>query len=252
MDKPILFYAVRQQVNRATGGTLYVPSIVEREEIVPLDEIVRRAIDRGLIVGIKDSAAKSIADAVARQMYEEFRQGQGVRFGNYFHARLYLDGTTDANGRLVAGRNNVNVRLVQGTAFKLTLDMFAFSNVAGGDIPGVDFVISDADGAERDLLLAGATLMLNGVNLYAEGDLGTKVQFFALDPATGDPAADPSAEVTDFASKGPNLLTFAWPAALEGGRSYRVVPLRSADGARWFTGQGHDVAVEAEEEVHNG
>ena len=252
MDKPIVFYAVRQQVNRVTGGTIYVPSIVEREEIVPLDEIVRRAIDRGLIVGIKDSAAKSIADAVARQMYEEFRQGQGVRFGNYFHARLYLDGTTDANGRLVAGRNNVNVRLVQGTAFKLTLDMFAFSNVAGGDIPGVDFVISDADGAERDLLLVGATLMLNGVNLYAEGDLGTKVQFFALDPATGDPAAAPSAEVTDFASKGPNLLTFAWPAALEGGRSYRVVPLRSADGARWFTGQDHDVAVDAEQEVHNG
>lgn len=29
-------------------------------------------------------------------------------------------------------------------------------------------------------------------------------------------------------------------------KSYRVVPLRSADGARWFTGQGHDVAVEAE------
>ena len=246
MDKPIVFYAVRPQVNRATGGTLYVPSIVEREEIVPLDEIVRRAIDRGLIVGIKDSAAKSIADAVARQMYEEFRQGQGVRFGNYFHARLYLDGTTDANGRLVAGRNNVNVRLIQGTAFKLTLDMFAFSNVAGGDIPGVDFVISDADGAERDLLLAGATLMLNGVNLYAEGDLGTKVQFLAIDPETGVPAPEPAAEITDFTSKGPNLLTFAWPAALEGGKSYRVVPLRSADGARWFTGQGHDVAVEAE------
>ena len=35
MDKPILFYAVRQQPNRATGGTLFVPAIVEREEIVP-------------------------------------------------------------------------------------------------------------------------------------------------------------------------------------------------------------------------
>ena len=71
MDKPIIFYAVRPQVNRATGGTIYVPSIVEREEIVPLDEIVRRAIDRGLIVGIKDSAAKSIADAVARLPHDQ-------------------------------------------------------------------------------------------------------------------------------------------------------------------------------------
>ena len=39
MDKPIVFYAARPQVNRVTGGTIYVPSIVEREEIVPLDEI---------------------------------------------------------------------------------------------------------------------------------------------------------------------------------------------------------------------
>ena len=59
MDKPILFYAVRQQPNRATGGTLFVPAIVEREEIVPLDEIVRRAIDRGLTAGLKPSAARA-------------------------------------------------------------------------------------------------------------------------------------------------------------------------------------------------
>ena len=34
MDKPILFYAVRQQANRATGGVLYVPAIVDREDVV--------------------------------------------------------------------------------------------------------------------------------------------------------------------------------------------------------------------------
>ena len=31
MDKPILFYAVRQQPNRATGGTLFVPGIEEAQ-----------------------------------------------------------------------------------------------------------------------------------------------------------------------------------------------------------------------------
>jgi len=46
MDKPILFYDVRVQTSRVTGGTLYLPAIVEREEAVPLDEIIRRAIDR--------------------------------------------------------------------------------------------------------------------------------------------------------------------------------------------------------------
>ena len=32
MDKPILFYDVRVQTSRVTGGTLYLPAIVEREE----------------------------------------------------------------------------------------------------------------------------------------------------------------------------------------------------------------------------
>ena len=75
MDKPILFYEVRPQTNRATGDTIYVPAIVERDESIPLDEIIIRAIDRGLIAGLKPSAAKQVADAIALQMYEEFRQG---------------------------------------------------------------------------------------------------------------------------------------------------------------------------------
>ena len=35
MDKPILFYEVRVHQNRITGGPVYVPAIVEREEAVP-------------------------------------------------------------------------------------------------------------------------------------------------------------------------------------------------------------------------
>ena len=57
MDKPVQFYEVRVHQNRITGGPVYVPAIVEREDAVPLDEIIRRAIDRGLIAGIKPSAA---------------------------------------------------------------------------------------------------------------------------------------------------------------------------------------------------
>ena len=31
--------------------------------------------------------------------------------GNYFYARVYLDGITDGNGTLKQGRNSINVRL---------------------------------------------------------------------------------------------------------------------------------------------
>ena len=242
MDKPILFYDVRVQTSRVTGGTLYLPAIVEREEAVPLDVIIERAIDRGLIAGIKPSAAKQIADAIAQQMYEEFRAGRGVKFGNYFYARLYLDGTSDSDGKLTSA-NGINVRFANGTGFRLTMDMFSFSNVNGGDIPGTDFLISEADGAERGILIPSANVILNGVNLWRDGDEGTKVGFFGIDPVTGEVADEPTAEVTGFGTKGPNALKFAWPSALAQGASYMAVPSRSADGERWFTGTGKAVTV---------
>ena len=242
MDKPILFYEVRVHQNRITGGPVYVPAIVEREEAVPLETVIERAIDRGLIAGIKPSAAKQIADAIAQQMYEEFRAGRGVKFGNYFYARLYLDGTSDSDGKLTSA-NSINVRFVNGSGFKLTMDMFSFSNVNGGDIPGTDFLISEADGAERGILLPGENVILNGVNLWRDGDAGTKVGFYEIDPVTGDIADTATAEITAFETKGPNALKFAWPSALAQGAAYMAVPSRSADDERWFTGTGKTAAV---------
>ena len=242
MDKPILFYEVRVHQNRITGGPVYVPAIVEREEAVPLETVIERAIDRGLIAGIKPSAAKQIADAIAQQMYEEFRNGRGVKVGNYCYARRYLDGTSDSDGKLTRA-NSINVRFVNGAGFKLTMDMFSFSNVNGGDIPGTDFLISEADGAERGILLPAKPVILNGVNLFKEGDAGTKVGFYEIDPVTGDIADTATAEITAFETKGPNALKFAWPSALAQGAAYMAVPSRSADGERWFTGTGKTATV---------
>lgn len=240
MDKPILFYEVRQQTLRS-GEIVFVPAIVDREPSVPLDEIILRAIDRGLIAGLKPSAAKQVADAIALQMYEEFRQGRGVKFGSYFYARLYLDGTTDANGRLSADKNKINVRFSNGSLFKMTLDQFSWSNIEGGDIPGTDFLISEVDGAQRGQLKPNAAIMLNGVNLYREDDQGTKVAFYEV--VDGVVASTATAEITAFTSRGPNLLKFAWVSALVVGKTYFAVPSRSADGDRWFEGTGKTCSV---------
>ena len=244
MEKPILFYEVRPQTNRSTGGTILVPAIVEREQAVPLDEIIRRAIDRGLIAGVKETYAHQIAEAVAQQMYEEFKAGRGVKFGTYFYARLYLDGVSDPSGNLT-DKNGINVRFVNGNSFKLSLDQFSFSNVNGGDIPGAEFLISDADGAERGVLKPNAAIMLNGVNLYKADDAGTKVSFYEIDTATGEAAVEPTAEVTTFTSRGPNMLVFAWVSELVSGKKYLAVPSRSADGEVWFTGAGKEASVAA-------
>ena len=61
-------------------------------------------------------------------------------------------------------------------------------------------------------------------------------------PVAGD---TPVATVTSFAFRGPNQLVCDWVAALDVGGRYRVVPSRSADGVRWFAGEGHDCSVVA-------
>ena len=217
-DKPELKYTVKQLPNRATGGVLYVPAIVERDETIPLDEIIIRAIDRVLIAGIKPTAAKSIANAIALQMYEELSNGRGVKFGNYFAARIYLDGVSDGDGTLLANRNHVNVRLFPGTGFKLSLASFSWNFVQGGNIPKVDWYISDADEAERNILQSGAAVQILGVDLSSERDAAKKVTF-AEKAAEGTPQV---VEVADFTLAGPNLVTFAWPASLVTGKEYGV------------------------------
>ena len=68
-------------------------------------------------------------------------------------------------------------------------------------------------------------------------------------PAIVERASEPSAtvETDSFASKGPNLLSFAYPTSgLTRGKSYWTVVSRSADGERWFTGAGVAVSIEEE------
>ena len=240
--KAKISFAVRPSTAPGESAETLVPVIVDRKPPVSLTKVVENAIDRGLIVGPKTSAAEEIARGIADQIYKEFCEGRGVKFGSYFYARLYLDGTSDSDGKLTSA-NSINVRFVNGTGFKLTMDMFSFSNVNGGDIPGTDFLISEADGAERGVLVPDANAILNGVNLWRDGDAGTKVCFYGIDPATGEVADEPTAEVTNFETKGPNALKFAWPAALARGAAYMAVPSRSADGARWFTGTGKAATV---------
>ena len=102
--------------------------------------------------------------------------------------------------------------------------------------------VAPPDGAERGVLIPSEAIILNGVNLWKDGDAGTKVAFHLIGEG-GEIAETPTAEVTNFVSKGPNALKFAWPAALEQGKAYMAYPARTADGERWYTGTGKAATV---------
>ena len=207
MGAKTLAYVVRQIPNRLTGGVNYVPAIIDRGEAIPLSEVVRRAIDRNLIAGLKTTAAKSIAEGVATQMREEFLNGRGVKFGNFFYARLYLSGKSDADGTLTDA-NRVNVRLYKGPGFDLSLDSFAWTFV-GERAPVVEFVISDCANAKRGEMVKGETLLVVGSHL-------------AFDQARGDTATlrwkadgEDASATLDVSKSGENLATVEWNAELD-------------------------------------
>jgi hypothetical protein len=192
--------------------------IVDRIQPTGLDGVVEKCIDRGLITGIKPTAAKTIAEGVAEQLAHEFAQGRGVQFGQYFHGRPYLSGRVDANGRLTDG-NAVNVRLSKGNAFKLTRDDFALTYIDGGNNPSIDFLVSEADTPRGEIQL-GTKVNLNGKMLYGAGD-AVKVKF-----ADGA-GASAAVEVADFTALSSELISFACPGALVAGAKYSVTVERT-------------------------
>lgn len=221
MAKAKISYTVR--TTRAPGETkdTIVPVIVERLAPVDLETVVENCIDRGLIAGIKPTAAHGIAEGVAAQLAREFTLGHGVMFGQFFYGRPYLSGVVDSNG-LVGSGNSINVRLYKGAAFKLTRDDFAFSFDGAGDAVRVDSVFgdsSDAGGNTYGQVLPNMPVVINGRNLYAAGDIN-KVTFTPVDGGE-------AVEVTEFRAQGDGILSFAWPTALVAGKAYNVVVSRT-------------------------
>ena len=237
--KAKLSYTVRN--TRAPGETAdsIVPVIVERLNPVELETVVENCIDRGLIAGLKTTAAHGIAEGVAAQIAREFTMGRGVQFGQYFYGRPYLSGTVDANGRLTS-ENRINVRLYKGEAFRLTLDDFSFTFDGAGDAVKVDSVYgdtTDAGGNTYGQVVQGAPVKINGRNLYAAGDTD-KVTF-------AEAGGGATVEVTDFATQSADMLSFAWPAGLVPGKTYTVRVERTDVNGVTRTGTGRKVAVVA-------
>ena len=185
-DKPTVKYEVRAQRDPINNVTIYVPAIVDRSAAKSLATVIENAIDRGLIVGVKPSAASGIATGLCEQLFKEFRDGNAVNFDGYFYGRLYLDGTVGADGRISAAND------------------FSFTNIADDKTPNVEFLISASTGAVRGKLIKGQAILVNGSTF---GDDAEHVSAkFVFDEGTEI--------VGTVMSCGENLITVAWPSAM--------------------------------------
>ena len=143
-DKPILNYKGYMTDNPADrqGPKLCVPQIVDRNQVVDLTSVVEKAIDRGLIAGLKSSAAKAIADILAP----------------------------------LTAQNVLRVRFVPGSAYKLDGKNFSFHNVTQSEnVPTISGVQARNDHAPEDswsvvgVVISGKNLQLDAgdtLNVY--------------------------------------------------------------------------------------
>ncbi|MBR3221483.1 MAG: hypothetical protein IKF72_04555 [Kiritimatiellae bacterium] len=170
MAKPVINYKGYMADNPAdrTGPKICVPQIVDRNQVLTLEQIVADAIDRGLIAGLKSSAAKSIADGVMLQLGRTLNGGTGVIFGEFFAVRPYLTGTIENMLAPITSANKLRVRFVPGSEYKLDGAEFSFHNVTESEsVPEITEVVPSGVGsasgtwsAEHDLNIIGRNLKL--------------------------------------------------------------------------------------------
>ena len=237
--KAKIAYAIRETKAPGETESALVPVVVDRRPPVSLTKVVEDAIDRALIVGPKAPAAEEIARGIADQTYKEFCDGHSVRFGEYFYGRPYLDGTCGPNGNLTKGANSVNVRLYKGEDFNLALSDFAFSFEGAADEPRIGWLLptGSSEAPERNVLEAGKPVSVFGRFLKLDGDTA-KVEFAEVGGVA-------KVEVESFTAAGPEVLSFAWPAALVVGKSYAVTAYRTQEDGIVRTSNVKRVTVKA-------
>jgi len=143
-EKAKLRYDIREQKLPNSEEVAYYPVIQDRDEPVTLAQVINHAIDTGRIAGLKVSAVESLAAGICDQMYQEFLEGDAVKFGDYFTAKLYLAGSVEDKSSRVTGNDNVklNVRLAQGTAFRVSKDDYTWTSASDENAPYIDDVMS--------------------------------------------------------------------------------------------------------------
>lgn len=184
MNKPVIRWKpIAQEDPSDRSNTIYVPHIVERNDTKDLADVVYSAIDRGLIAGLKTSAAKSIAEGILIQLGEELNAAHGVKFGDFFAVRSYLTGTVDGLTAGLTAENKLSTKFVAGSALRQDRANFTFRNVLEtGDTPYIDEVQAAASGAESGIIVEGTAVQLIGSNLKLNA--GDKVNLYSIDGET--------------------------------------------------------------------
>lgn len=221
--KKSLEYTIQPFGTTAASSTLfqsgYFPRIVGRETALDLADVVYNAINRGLVAGLKASAAEEIATGIIDELYALLSEGASVKFADYFTVRLYLHGLSDEQGTLT-DKNELGATFVAGKDYDLDLDDYSWHFVGSGLLPKIELVTNGAAGAINGILNIGQNVVVVGKNLVTE-EGATEV---SLEDSTGAVVPLTTTLVT-----GDYLITCSWPSGqVATGKGYLL--LKTAKG----------------------
>ena len=224
-EKAKLRYDIVERQIPNTDRTALYPEIKDRDDPVTLAQVIAHAIDTGRIAGLKTSAVESLAAGICDQMYQEFLEGDAVKFGDYFTAKLFLAGSVEDKSSRVPGNDRVklNVRLAQGPAFRVSKDDYAWTSASDDNAPYIDNVMS-ATGT-RGEIAKNNPFDVEGRNF---GTLRSAIAVKAYYEAEG---ATQTVDIT-VTGVGENRISCGFPAALAQvpvGTELKIVVTKTVD-----------------------
>ena len=213
MAKPVIRWKPRAQKDpQDETKMIYVPTIVDRQQVYDLTDIAYQAIDTGRIPGLKTSAAESIGRGLLEQIGVILQNGSGVKFGEFFRASFYLDGTVKSMDANLTAANALNVRIQSGTGLKLNRNDFTFRNVLEtGDEPVIDDVFSDVAGAVSGQVKKNSPIVVYGSSLKMGAGDSAQITWFEDDG--GETPTEHSLTVNPTLNSDV-MLKFSWPEVL--------------------------------------
>lgn len=212
MAKPVIRWKPHAQKDpQDETKMIYVPTIVDRQQVYDLTDIAYQAIDTGRIPGLKTSAAESIGRGLLEQIGVILQNGSGVKFGEFFSARFYLDGTVRSMDANLTAANALNVRIQSGNGLKLNRSDFTFRNVLEtGDEPVIDDVFSDVAGAISGQVKKNSPIVAYGSFLKMAAGDSAQITWFEDD---GGEQTEHSLTVNPTLNSDV-MLKFSWPEVL--------------------------------------
>ena len=217
-----------QSRNKITGEQLRYPVVTNRR-VISLNRAVELMTEAGFMRGQTEDL-KGTANGFFQGLQFLAKQGYTIDCADWIRVSGHLRGQCGADGQLT-GANSYHVTVTTLKDLAVPISSFDWHNVGGAvAIPRMDYIISDATGADRGKLVKDAPIIISGRN-FGETAADAVVKFVWND---GSETIGTVVTCADTLVKVAAVPEFA---PLESGTEITVTVTRTVDGTGYTSAE---------------